>query len=292
MVGNRTLDAQPLRSEAVKTERSTLIGAKRVHLATTTWRPNGGKIKADIVLVHGYGEHSERYEAVAEHLTGAGYRVCTMDLRGHGRSTGVPRGVVDDFELVVDDVARLIERVRSDRPLFVYGHSMGGLVAARLAERDEVELAGAIIASPLMAAAESIPAPLVKVANVLGRLAPRLPTITLDDSAISRVPEVVADYDTDPLNYRGKITAGTGMQMNVAMKAALAEAGAIRCPVLIMHGTADQLTAPSGSQDLAKRVGSTDVTLKMWDGAYHELHHEPERLEVLALMTEWLDAHV
>ncbi len=276
----------------MQTHESTMAGARGVTLHTTIWTAEAGEPIADVVIVHGYAEHSGRYRPVAETLTAAGFRVATLDLRGHGRSTGVRIGDIDDFALVVDDVAAFVDSVRSERPLFVYGHSMGGLVAVRLAERDDSRLAGLVVASASLAAAESIPAPLVKVANVLGKIAPGLRTITLDGNAISRVPEVRAEYDADPLNFRGKITAGTGRQLNMSMAAAHADAARISCPVLILHGDGDQLTAVSGSKAFAGEVSSSDSTLRIWPGAFHELHHEPERDEVLSTIVDWIRERV
>lgn len=280
----------------MKTVESTLAGARGVTLHTVEWSPDGADgaaadVVADVVLVHGYGEHSGRYVPVAERLTAAGLRVSSLDLRGHGRSTGLRKGDIDDFDRLVDDVSAYVDTVRTDRPLFVYGHSMGGLIAARLAERGDARFAGLIIASAALAAAESIPAPLLKVANVLGKLAPGLRTIALDGDAVSRDEQVRRDYDADPLNFRGKLTAGTGREMNVAMSEAFADARRITVPVLLIHGSADKLTSPSGSEKFAQAVGSSDVTVRIWEGAYHELHHEPERDEVLDTIVDWVTAH-
>ena len=274
----------------MQTAESTFSGGKGVTLHTIEWSPDQGTPIADIVLVHGYGEHAGRYAPVAEVLTGAGFRVSALDLRGHGRSVGLRRGDIDDFDTLVDDVSAYVDAVRTDRPLFAYGHSMGGLAVARLAERDDSRFAGLVITSPALAAAESIPAPLVAVANVVGRLAPGLRTIALDGDAISRDQAVRDDYDRDPYNFRGKLTAGTGRQMNLAIGAALADAARISCPVLVLHGTADRLTAPVGSERFVAAVTSTDRTLRTWPGAYHELHHEPERDEVLATIVDWITA--
>lgn len=268
-----------------------MAGTAGVTLHTVVWSPESEPI-ADVVLLHGLGEHSGRYAPVAEALTNAGFQVSALDHRGHGRSTGIEKGTIDGFERLVDDSGRFVESVRSLRPLFIYGHSMGGLAAVRLAERSLVGIAGYVLTSPAVMAADSIPPILVKLANVLGKLAPKLPTIALEGDAISRVQPVRDDYDADPLNYRGKLKAGTGRQMNLAMTAALAEAGRIIAPILIMHGDADRLASPMGSQRLADLVGSTDKTLRMWPGAYHELHHEPERAEVIAEIIAWLNAHL
>lgn len=265
-------------------------GSTPVNVHTVIWEPEGEPV-ADVFLVHGYAEHSGRYEHVAEFLCGHGLKVLALDHRGHGQTSGVKLGMVDDFDLLVDDVAAFIADERSERPTFVYGHSMGGLAAVRLAQRSGLNLAGVIVASAALVPAESIPPVLVKMVNVIGKLAPSLPTIQLEGKAISREPSVVTDYENDPLNYRGKIPANTGRQMNLAMQAAMAAAASIKVPLLIIHGSADRLTEVSGAELLAERVGSADVTVRIWDGAYHELHNEPEREQVLDEVATWVLAH-
>ena len=157
----------------MQTRESTLRGGRGVTLHTVVWEPDDpSTVVADVALVHGYGEHSGRYVPVAEVLTAAGLRISALDLRGHGRTVGLRRGDIDDFDTLVDDVSAYVDTVRTDLPLFAYGHSMGGLAVVRLAERDDSRFAGLVITSPALAAAESIPAPLVAVANVVGKLAP------------------------------------------------------------------------------------------------------------------------
>lgn len=274
----------------MKISESSFSGAAGTLAHTIEWAPEGEPI-ADIVLVHGYGEHSGRYTPWAQRFVDLGYRVSALDHRGHGRTSGVARGVVDSFEYLVDDVSSFVDIVRADRPLFVYGHSMGGLAVARLIERDDSRFAGAILTGPALAVAGSVPAPLVKLANIIGQLAPNLGTIKLDGNAISRDDKVRADYDADPLNYRGKMTAGTGRQLSITMAAAHAEAGRISIPVLVLHGEADALAAVSGSVDFIDECGSADKGLRTWPEAYHELHHEPEADEVFGVIAEWLADH-
>ncbi|MCB1258584.1 MAG: alpha/beta hydrolase, partial [Microthrixaceae bacterium] len=168
----------------------------------------------------------------------------------------------------------------------------GGLATVRLAERGDSRFAGLILTGPALATAESIPAPLVAMANILGRITPWLPTIALDGNAVSRDEAVRADYDSDPLNFRGKLSARTGREINIAMNQAMAQAHSITVPVLVLHGDADTLASPQGSREFVKAVGSTDVTHREWPGAYHELHHEPEREEVLQVITDWINEHL
>ncbi|HPB46606.1 MAG: lysophospholipase [Microthrixaceae bacterium] len=274
----------------MRSTESSFVGAGGVRVYTVEWLPEGEPV-ADIVLIHGYGEHSGRYLPWVERFVAAGYRVASLDHRGHGKTTGVKRGEVDSFDSLVDDLSAYVDAVRCERPLFLYGHSMGGLAATRLAERGDERFAGIVLTGPALAVADAIPSVLVKVANVVGKLAPKLPTIQLDGNAISRVQEVRDAYDADPLNFRGKMTAGTGRELNVNFAAAHAQAARISVPLLVLHGEADALAAVEGSRNLVTEVSSTDVTLRTWPGAFHELHHEPERDEVFEVVSDWLAAH-
>lgn len=275
---------------AVSTRSGSPANGQPVQLHTVEWTPDTTPI-ADLLLLHGYAEHSGRYEPVAEFLCDRGFRVVSYDQRGHGRSTGVPRGTIDSFDKLVDDAATALADMRTDRPTFVWGHSMGGLLSVRLAERPGIHLNGLVVASASLVAAESIPKLLVKASAVIGKLAPKLGTVVLEGDAISRVQSVRDDYNADPLNYRGKVPAGTGRQLLLAMNAAIDQAGLIRCPVLVVHGEKDRLADPSGARLLMERLGSDDTTLRTWPEAFHELHHEPERDQVLGAIGDWLVAH-
>ncbi len=271
------------------TRESTLSGVGGVTLHRVEWEC--ALPQAVVVLIHGYAEHIGRYQHVADRLAAEHYRVVGYDHRGHGLSTGVTKGTIDSFEALVDDLATVIDSVGTDLPIFLYGHSMGGLVAARYLERSGEGIAGAVLASALLKSADSIPAVLVKVANVLGKIAPKLPTIALDGAAISRDGVVRASYDSDPLNYRGKLTAGTGAQMNLTTAAAFADAAKITAPLLVLHGSADALTDVEGSRRFASVVGSSDVTFSEYQGCFHELHNEPEKEAVLDEIVAWLNSH-
>lgn len=275
----------------MKTTTGTRSGVGGVTLHTIEWAPTKKPV-ADVVLVHGLGEHSGRYTHVGEAFTAAGLRVHALDLRGHGQSVGVERGEVDSFEDLVTDVEHFIDDVRSTLPVFLVGHSMGGLAAVRVAERKNVAIDGLVAQAAAIRSADSIPDILVKVVNVAARLAPTMRTIALDGSAISRDPQVVADYDADPLNFRGKITTRTGSEMNNAMRRAVSEFAEITVPILVLHGARDRLTDPAGSLDLASSVSSTDVRLVIVPGAFHELHNEPDRAANIALITDWISEHL
>jgi alpha-beta hydrolase superfamily lysophospholipase len=244
-----------------------------------------------IVLVHGAGEHSGRYGHVVSRLVAEGFAVHASDHRGHGRSDG-PRAFIADMEDVVADVDTLVDRAVAAQPglpVFMLGHSMGGLIGLRYALAHQERLSGLILSAAL-AAIESVPKPLELVGRTLSVVAPRVPLITIDATLVSRDPAVVEAYRTDPLVHHGKLPARTAAQLADAVESFPATVGAITVPTLILYGTADGLAPPSGSEMLAQRLGSPDLTVKAYDGLFHEILNEPERDGVLDDIAEWLAA--
>ena len=246
-----------------------------------------------VVLVHGLHEHGGRYAGVATRLAGAGYPAYVVDHPGHGRSPGT-RGNIGSLAATVEGVARLVRLVGERHPglpLFVYGHSMGGLVALQyLTGEPDDRVRGAVVSAPALDAGEATG--LLKViAPVVSRLLPDLGVRTLDADAVSRDPAVVAAYRADPLNHTGKVRARTGSEMVAAAAAMPQRLPALTMPVLVLHGGADRLVRTAVSELVPAHAGSADVTRTVYDGLYHEPHSEPEREQVLDDVVAWLDAH-
>ncbi len=242
-----------------------------------------------VVIVHGASEHSDRYRQAAAALVQDGYAVYALDHRGHGRSSG-PRAVIDRLDYAVGDVDQLVLRARVEEPglpVFMLGHSMGGTVAVRYAILHQDRLRGLILSGPL-AALDAAPAPLRLVGRALSAIAPTLPLIAIDASAVSRDPQVVQDYRTDPLVHHGKLPARTVAELAAAIDRFPDEVPAITVPTLILYGTADRLCPPAGSTMLYERIGASDKQIKAYEGLYHEILNEPERDEVLADIRGWL----
>ncbi len=257
------------------------------------WSPEGTP-KAGVVIVHGYGEHTGRYVHVAEELTRNGYAVSTFDLRGHGRSQGDPRTFVRSFDEHLDDLERFLSRVRerhSGRPLFLFGHSMGGTIATLFAIARQPEIRGLLLSGASLKLSDNYSLSLITLAKIISLVLPKLRLIKLDASAVSRDAEVVREYVTDPLVYHGGIPARTGAEMNRAMELIRQRMETLEVPLLIMHGTGDLLADPEGSRQLYDRADSGDKDLRLYEGLYHEILNEPEKAQVLADMVEWLDAH-
>jgi alpha-beta hydrolase superfamily lysophospholipase len=257
------------------------------------WRPDG-PAKGAVVLVHGLHEHSGRYAHVAERLAGAGYTVSAVDHPGHGRTPGTRGGIRSMAETVhgVDIVVRRAEDAAHGAPVFVYGHSLGGLIALQyLTGRPSPGVRGGIISAPAVDLSTANGAQKL-VAPLLSRIAPDLGVLTLDSDAVSRDPAVVAAYRADPLNRMGKVRARTGSEMLLATAAMPQRLARLTLPLLLLHGTADRLVPVAATELVRDRVGSQDVTVKIYDGLYHEPHNEPEKEQVLDDVVGWLDAHV
>jgi alpha-beta hydrolase superfamily lysophospholipase len=254
------------------------------------WLP-AGTPRAVVVLVHGYAEHAGRYAHTGERLAREGYAVHAFDLRGHGRSDG-DTALVKSFGQYLDDLRLFIRRVRgahSGLPLFVLGHSMGGAIVTLYAAVDRPPVQGVLLSGAVLPQKRG-PGVFGALVRLIGRLAPRLGIVSLDANAISRDPNVVADYVADPLVYHGKIQSGLMAAMVRAGSRIDRDSAAISMPLLIMHGGDDALANPDGSRRLHARVSSSDKTLRIYDGLHHEILNEPERDTVLDDIVAWLDA--
>ena len=258
-----------------------------------SWLPEG-ESRAAVVLVHGLGEHSGRYEYLAAHCSARGFAVHALDHYGHGKSDGLA-GHVERFSVYLDGVRELVGRVRDEHPgipLFLLGHSMGGLIAAAFLREAQSEFRGAVLSGPALKSDAAPPAIVLWINRLLSWLAPTLPMIGLDPAGVSRDAKVVRAYVGDPLVHHGKVRARLIAEMMAAMNKTLAQAPDINLPILIMHGEDDVLTSPDGSREFFAHAGSADKTLKIYPGLYHEIFNEPEKDVVLTEMTDWLEAHL
>lgn len=258
-----------------------------------SWLPVG-PIKAAVLLVHGYAEHLGRYKHVAASLNAQGLAVYALDHWGHGQSDGTP-GFVPAFSVFTDGLEALLAKVEAAHPglpLVLVGHSMGGLIAATHLVTHQKHYTCAVLSGPAIAPGEPPSALTLWIGRLLSRIAPRVGVLALDANGVSRDPAVVAAYKADPLVYSGKIGARLGNEMLSAMTAIQQAAPAITLPVLILHGALDSLAAPHGSQLLFDQLSSSDKTLKVYPGLFHEIFNEPEQDAVIAEMNAWIAAHL
>lgn len=259
------------------------------------WSPEEKTPRAHLIVVHGYAEHAGRYDRLAARLTKRGFAVHAFDLRGHGLSDG-ERVLVRSFTEYLDDLDSFMTRVQaiaSTRPVFLLGHSMGGTIVTLAMLSRRPALSGLLLSGAGLPVDVGVGQKLFgRVLMALGRIAPALRLRTLAAETVSRDPAVVAGYDADPLNYRGRMPAGTLAAMIRALRFIDKHESELSAPVLIMHGTADALTDPVGSRRLYQRAASADKALKVYDGLYHEILNEPEQDDVMGDIAAWIEARL
>ena len=260
-----------------------------LNLYYRSWLPPTDPL-AVVVMVHGICEHGGRYAPVAEKLCSRGYAFYALDLRGHGRSEG-DRLLIAAFDNYLDDLEVLLARVAEQqpgRPVFLLGHSMGGAIVARLALRRRPQIRGLILSAAALRIAGNVFPVLRKLARLMSRVWPRLRLVRLGSGMLSRDPRVVADFRSDPLVYQGKFPVRTGAEILEAAQDIQERMESIDVPLLILHGTGDRLTDPRGSWELYTRAQSSDKTLKLYQGLYHDLLHEPEWEQISDEILDWL----
>lgn len=255
------------------------------------WTPENENIKAVICLVHGFGEHSSRYAHVADFFTKNNYALLTCDLRGHGKSKGA-RGHTTSYDALLNDVDILLGKAETLFPntkKILYGHSMGGGIVANFILRRKSNIVGAILSSPFFKTAFEPPKIKIMAGKLFENLLPSLSLPSgLDASAISRDQKVVDKYTKDPLVH-GKISAKMGMVLIDNGQWALDNASKLDIPVLMFHGTDDQLTSHNASESFANNAGEK-IKFVSYPGLFHETHNEPEKSSVFAEMLQFCNS--
>ena len=268
-------------------------GARDTRIFYQAYLPED-QVRASIIIVHGLGEHSGRYENVVNYLAPLGYALYAFDLIGHGKSEGA-RAFVEKFEDFTDTLTMYKSKVRGwqpDKPLFLMGHSMGGLIASEYLIDHSDEFNGAVISAPLIMVPDNINKATILVGKILSKIAPSMGITAVDPSAVSRDPGVVHAYETDPLVFHGKTTARLSAELLKAIMRVNDKFGEITVPFIVLQGSDDKLVNPQGSKMLYEYAGSEDKSMKIYDGLYHEVFNEPERDQVLADVAAWLDARL
>lgn len=255
------------------------------------WAPRSGR-KGTLCIVHGLGEHSGRYGHIAEQFVQAGYATCGFDLRGFGKSQGrrghmpLARALLD-----LDEVLALERGTGGGGPLFLYGHSLGGLLALLYVLAHRPSLTGVVATGPALHTAVREQPSKVLAARILGRILPSVTIPTgLDDTKLNRDLAVLAAYRADPLVH-DRMSLGFAREGLQAIDRVLSEAGKFPLPLLLVHGGADQINRVSGSREFASRHPG-DCTLKIYDGVFHAVEHEPEHARIVADIVSWLDARI
>ncbi len=250
------------------------------------------KSKVAVVISHGLGEHSGRYQNIFGPLADKGYSFFALDHRGHGFSGG-NKGCIDSFDQFTDGVKNLVEitRERTDaKKVFLLGHSLGGLIAAQYALRFQDSLDGLILSGPLFKLSLEVNPAKAAVGRLLSRFMPYLTMDNnIDPSLISHDEKAQKAYTSDPLVH-SRVSTRLFTEMIAAMKNSLAQAKILNIPALIMHGGDDKLTHPDGSRIFFRDISSGDKELKIYDGFFHEIMNEIEKDIVIADIMQWIEA--
>jgi len=245
-----------------------------------------------VVIVPGFNSHSGQYMWVGEQFAAKDLATYAIDLRGRGRSEG-ERYYVEKMEDYTDDVATLIRTAKSENPglpVFLLGHSAGGVVSCIYTLDHQSEIDGLICES----FAYDLPVPGIVLSLLKGfsYIAPHIHVYTLKNENFSRDPVFVDSMNNDPLIKGESEATQTAKVMIDAARRLHEEFPLIKLPVLILHGTEDKATNPSGSQFFYDNAGSTDKTLKLYEGHYHDLLNDVDKEVVMADINDWIDARV
>jgi alpha-beta hydrolase superfamily lysophospholipase len=248
----------------------------------------GEKTKAVIILVHGLGEHVQRYVYWADLFKKEGIAFLGVDLPGHGRSEG-RRGDIRSFKglgEMIDILIKSSNQTFPGCPVYIYGHSLGGGIVLEYMLRRDPKVKGAIVTSPFLRLAFEPPKIKLFIASVMKYLLPGLIQPSgLNTSHLSHDTAVVEKYKNDPLVH-GKISVSLFSESVAAAKYSLKHASELKVPTLILHGSDDMILSPEGSREFASKTNMAE--LKIWEGGYHELHNEPFRNEVFKYILDWI----
>jgi acylglycerol lipase len=274
-----------------KTDEEKIESTKGIKIFVRSWRPES-KPRAVIVICHGVNSHSGQYVWVGEQFAASGLAAYALDLRGRGRSDG-ERFYVEDVADYVSDLAAAVTMAKARNPgvpVFLLGHSAGGVVSSVYVLENQAALAGFICES----FAFQVPAPGFALAAIKGisHIAPRIPVLKLKNEDFSRDPKAVEALNSDPLTAHEVQPAITVAALVRADERLREEFPVMTLPVLIMHGTDDRATVCHGSEFFYKTAGAKDKTLKLYEGHYHDLLNDIGKEEVMADIKSWIDSRI
>ncbi len=270
-----------------------LKGIRDTRIYYQSWLPED-ELKAVLIVVHGLAEHSGRYMNVVNHFVPSGYAVYGCDHIGHGKSAG-ERVYVERFQDYIDTLeifSGMIRDWQPGKPIFMIGHSMGGLIGTAYLLEHQHELSGVVLSGPGVKVPDNISKAVIFMGKILSRILPKTGILQLDAKGVSRDPAVVDAYVNDPLVYTGKVTARLGAEMLKKMQEVTDNAARIKLPLTILQGSDDILIDPSGAQLLYDLVSSEDKSIKIYEGFYHEVFNEPEHEKVLSDVQKWIEARL
>ena len=277
----------------IRRSEGSFEGEQGRRLFRRSWR--GSEPERAVLLVHGFGEHSGRYEDLGSWLADRGSAVHAYDHQGHGRSSG-PRNYVARFEDLLSDLDRFLACVRQEHPtvpITVVGHSMGGLVTAAFARERKPEITSLVTSGAALALGPAMSGPRMLLVRALRRVVPRLLlSAGLPSEGLSRDPEVQRRYEADPL-VDTRMTPALAVEMMDAVARTAAGGAEIAVPMLLLHGADDPLCSASGSEAFFRSLPagtSPPSALKIYPGLRHEIFNEPEKEQVFDDLLSWVRA--
>ena len=276
-----------MNADGIRRSETHFDGAGGRRLFARSWVPP--QPRRSLVLVHGYAEHSGRYEHVGAWFAARGAAVHAYDHQGHGLSGG-RRCHVRRFGDFLDDLEIVVDRARREgpaMPVFVVGHSMGGLIVCAWARERRPGVHGLVISSPLLALPDSVSPPRLAMLRLARWIAPNLSIESeLDPQGLSRDPSVAEAYLADPLVHL-RMTLSLGAELFGAIRRTASGAGEIALPMLMLHGSADPLCSPAASEAFAQ--AAPGCRYRSYPDLRHEIFNEPEREVVFADVQTWLE---
>jgi acylglycerol lipase len=272
----------------------TVDAADGIALQAYAWEPRQGTARASLVVIHGLRDHASRYAALADAMSAKGIATIAQDHRGHGRSSGA-RQYFDSISQLVADVHLAVleaKKRRPDQPVFLYGHSLGGLVATHYTLEHPGVVKGVVLSGPALKLLPGVSGIQQGLARFFGTILPSLPAQPVDDTEFVRDPSAKAALASNPLIVHANLPARSAKAGLEGIEAIQKHMEAVVVPFLVMHGTMDKATNIEGSRELHTRARSEDKTFEPLENLYHDLLHEPERDAVIAEATNWVMARL
>jgi lysophospholipase len=272
----------------MRLETQVIKAPDGIELFVRSYSPEHQDPTRTLFWVHGLGEHGGRHEHVAGVLTQRGWRMIVPDLRGHGRSGGIPT-YVNSFDEYIDDIALIWKRLRLDPSVALLGHSMGGLVVVRAVESHRIVPSVLVVSSPLLGLKLRVNPLTVLLGRLLVRFLPAARFANgIDPANMTHDSEFAEIRRCDKLINK-TVTAGWFFAMKAALAEASRDAAKVTLPVLALQGTLDRTTDPGAMSSWWFRIGSTDKKLIVLEDHFHELFFEPDWQTTANLMVDWLD---
>jgi acylglycerol lipase len=276
-------------------QEGALFAKDGLKLYYQSWKPRSSA-RGALIVVHGLFEHCGRYRVLSERLARLGYAVYTSDLRGHGLTQG-KRVWVKSFADYIDDLDMLASQVQTELPstkIFILGHCMGSLIAIQYILRNPLVLSGLVVSAPLLKLPCSLTPSTLFKARMFGNLpllSSRIRVSLFNEGGISRSQRVVKDYLEDSLVFHQNVSARLGLAVLRQMRVLQVKLSEISLPMLAMHGVSDLISDVESSRILYCESSSTDKTIRLYDGVYHDIFNDPGHERVFADLEEWLATH-